>query len=101
MKYQQGADTTCVGDVVVGICVYADVISIPRDSSCRVSFHCTAHITLIAYCWSLRLQRYNERWSTSQITVLFGWFGYHHFFCRRLQIVSVFFLKLIDLNQKV
>ena len=54
MEDQQGAYTTDVGDVVVGVCVEADIIAVPGDARFGITLHGTADITLIAF-WSIVL----------------------------------------------
>lgn len=45
---KHGADAACVGDEVIGVGVDTDVIAVPCDVRCRVSFDGTAHVTLVA-----------------------------------------------------
>lgn len=57
---EHGADTTCVGDVVVGVSVEADVVVEPCDVWPGVPSHSTAHVALVALRRSMHLQRNQE-----------------------------------------
>ncbi len=83
VENQHGANSTCVGDVIVGVSVQADVISIPRDTRFGISLHSTAHIAFIAFGCSVKLQRHNEGWSASQIAVLYGRHAHRKLFYKK------------------
>lgn len=59
---EQGAHSAHVGDVVVGVCVQADAVAVPRNARNWVPFHGAAHAALVAL-WRCALpQRDNKGW---------------------------------------
>lgn len=76
-EYQQGADTTDVGDQVVGVSVEADVVAVPSDARLGISLYGTAHIALVAFGCCVLSQWHKEGWSSLQITGLVGWHVHH------------------------
>jgi len=77
---QHGANSAGVGDEIVGVGVEADVVAIPRDARSGVSLHRAAHVAPVASGRSVKLQRYAEGRSASQITVLPGRYARRAFF---------------------
>lgn len=79
---QHGANPARVGDVIVGIGVQADVISIPRDTRLGVAAHRAAHVAFVAFGCSVKLQRHDERRGALQVTVPHGRQAHHKLFCK-------------------
>lgn len=57
---EHGAHATGVGDVVVGVCIEADVISVPGDMGGWIPSYSTAHVALVALGSGVHLQRNQE-----------------------------------------
>jgi len=60
-QYEQGADSTHVGDVVVGVGVQADVVVVPRHSWSWISPNRAAHVALVTLRSGTRFQG-NDEW---------------------------------------
>lgn len=59
-KDKQGAHSAHVGDVVVWVCVQADVVAVPRHSGHWIALHRAAHAALVAL-WSCALPQWDDK----------------------------------------
>lgn len=80
-KNQQGTHPTGVGDVVVGVCVQADVISVPGDARFGVARHRTAHVALVAFGRVVKLQWDAKDWGALHVTIPPCWRAHHKPLC--------------------
>lgn len=80
-KNQQGTHPAGVGDVVVGVCVQADVISVPGDPRFGVARHRTAHVALVAFGRVVKLQWDDKDGWTLHVTIPVGWRAQHKPLC--------------------
>lgn len=80
-KNQQGTHPTGVGDVVVGVCVQADVISVPGDPRFGVARHRTAHVALVAFGRVVKLQWDDKDWWTLHVPIPECWRAQHKPLC--------------------
>lgn len=80
-KNQQGTHPAGVGDVVVGVCVQADVISVPGDPRFGVARHRTAHVALVAFGRVVKLQWDDKDWWTLHVTIPVCWRAQHKPLC--------------------
>ncbi len=60
-EYEYGADSTYVGDVVVGISVQAYIVAVPCHTWSWITFNCTAHVALVTL-WSRTPLQGNDKW---------------------------------------
>lgn len=66
------AHPTCVGNVIVGVGVKADVISVPGNMRSGVSCHGATHVALVALRTVVRSERNGERRRRLEAAVLGG-----------------------------
>lgn len=66
------ADSTCVSNVIVGVSVKADVISVPGNMWSGVSCHGTTHVALVALRTVVHPERDGERRRRLKAAVLGG-----------------------------
>lgn len=60
---EYGAHSAHIGNMVVGVCVQADVVAVPRHTWHGVAFHCAAHAALVTLRGCALPQWDDERWT--------------------------------------
>lgn len=90
-QYKQGADSTYICDVVVGVCVEADIVPVPRNTWSWITLNGTAHVAFITL-WGCTPLQGNNKWGRRiEDPVFYLWPVYLELFWNKeLQKVIIF-----------